>query len=122
MEELLAAAGYTATRVFTPETERTQKMQEQAKDEHKDAGLGSMFAGWIAHILPVTAPSSSSTSPTSPKPRVEEDVGSNPFLSADADAQFPQTTRSVSTPAPRSNSITSSSLLRFSIVPSLQNT
>ncbi|CEL63290.1 hypothetical protein RSOLAG1IB_05333 [Rhizoctonia solani AG-1 IB] len=97
MEELLAAAGYTATRVFTPETERTQKMQEQAKDEHKDAGLGSMFAGWIAHILPVTAPSSSSTSPTSPKPRVEEDVGSNPFLSADADAQFPQTTRSLRT-------------------------
>ncbi|KAG8700728.1 hypothetical protein FRC11_012707, partial [Ceratobasidium sp. 423] len=40
MEDLLAAAGYAVTRVFTPETERTQKPQEQAKEEHKE-GEGS---------------------------------------------------------------------------------
>ncbi|KAF8755391.1 hypothetical protein RHS01_05288 [Rhizoctonia solani] len=86
MEELLAAAGYTVTRVFTPETERTQKMQDQAKDEHKGAGgagIGTMFAGWIAHILPAASTSSTPVSPTSPSStfRVQKDAGSNPFLS-----------------------------------------
>ncbi|KAF8696538.1 hypothetical protein RHS03_07832, partial [Rhizoctonia solani] len=104
MEELLAAAGYTVTRVFTPETERTQKMQDQAKDEHKGAGgagIGTMFAGWIAHILPAASTSSTPVSPTSPSStfRVQEDAGSNPFLSVrgQSDGQYPQATHSLRT-------------------------
>ncbi|CAE6402833.1 unnamed protein product [Rhizoctonia solani] len=104
MEELLAAAGYTVTRVFTPETERTQKMQDQAKDEHKGAGgagIGTMFAGWIAHILPAASTSSTPVSPTSPSStfRVQEDAGSNPFLSVrgQSDGRYPQATHSLRT-------------------------
>ncbi|CAE6517632.1 unnamed protein product [Rhizoctonia solani] len=97
MEDLLAAAGYTVTRVFTPETERTQKMQEQAKDEQKEgAGIGTRFAGWIAHFLP-TATTSGTSRLTRAEPEVEEDVSSNPFLTAPRGGQYPQATHSLRT-------------------------
>ncbi|KAJ1301965.1 hypothetical protein OPQ81_000802 [Rhizoctonia solani] len=98
MEELLAAAGYTVTRVFTPETERTQKLQDQAKEEAAGgAGIRTMFAGWFAHLLPATA-TGASKPPTRPEPEVEEDVGSNPFLTVHgASGQYPQATRSLRT-------------------------
>ncbi|CAE6478372.1 unnamed protein product [Rhizoctonia solani] len=99
MEELLAAAGYTVTRVFTPETERTQKMQD-AKDEQKEGGggIGTIFAGWIAQILPAATTSGTSKSNTRPEPAVQDDIGSNPFLTVHSTSgQFPQATRSLRT-------------------------
>ncbi|KAH7322155.1 hypothetical protein B0J17DRAFT_723659 [Rhizoctonia solani] len=96
MEELLAAAGYTVTRVFTPETERTQKIQE-TQEEHKEGGIGTIFAGWIAQILPAATTSGTSKSNTRPEP-AEEDVGSNPSLTVrGTSGQFPQATRSLRT-------------------------
>ncbi|KAL5638005.1 hypothetical protein ACGC1H_002317 [Rhizoctonia solani] len=90
MEDLLAAAGYSVTRVFTPETERTQKMAETKEEQ----GIGTMFAGWIAHLLP--AATSSTMKPTRSEPEAEEVTGSNPPLTVQS-AQYPQATRSLRT-------------------------
>ncbi|CAE7143879.1 unnamed protein product [Rhizoctonia solani] len=89
MEDLLAAAGYSVTRVFTPETERTLKVQ--AVEEQGGAGIGTMFAGWIAHLLPATPTSGK----PAPRPELESDVGSNPFLSVPGGGKYPQATRSL---------------------------
>lgn len=84
MEDLLAAAGYSVTRVFTPETERTLKME--TKEEQAGAGIGSMFAGLITHLL----------SPAPSKLIQPAATGSNPPLSVQRGGQYPQATRSVS--------------------------
>lgn len=110
MEDLLAAAGYSVTRVFTPETERVQGGGE-GEGEGKvgdvgGGGVGALVAGWFAHILPATsaAPGSGSRSSSAKAPEVrvdvEEDAEANPFLRPSGGVgvgrYYPQATRSVS--------------------------
>lgn len=109
MEDLLAAAGYAHTRVFTPETERVQRLASGGADERgkhvkgegdgkgEAGGLGTLVAGWFAHILPA-AHGSGSSRPPEVRVEVEEDADSNPFLRPGGamERHFPQATRSVS--------------------------
>ncbi|KAG8692767.1 hypothetical protein FRC09_010969 [Ceratobasidium sp. 395] len=133
MEDLLTAAGYTVTRVFTPDTERIQRMSagEEQRDDStmskasgsttEGGGIGTLVAGWISHIIPAsgggrTARRHGQTPVVRVQP-VEEDAQSNPFLESSSNLgvsshhRFPHTARSLRThlssatrPASRSSS------------------
>ncbi|KAG8693599.1 hypothetical protein FRC08_009015, partial [Ceratobasidium sp. 394] len=105
MEDLLTAAGYSVTRVFTPETERVQRLAHDHNHNHEGetrkpsaAGgkIGTLVAGWISHILP--AGGSVRRHVPTPEVRVQAaDDESNSFLESGPSAQrFPQAARSVS--------------------------
>lgn len=105
----MAAAGYTVTRVFTPETERVPKVGQEAEGEEQkkeEGGIGTKVAGWIGHILSAAAHSATAIESSKAAPDMVEDAGSNPFLRPnprDGDGvgagtgHFPQTTRSLRT-------------------------
>ncbi|QRW10933.1 hypothetical protein RhiLY_09932 [Ceratobasidium sp. AG-Ba] len=94
MEELLTAAGYTVTRVFTPETERVQRLSQGRDEEDEDgqktgeqgtraaSGIGRLVTGLIAHIMPSTSGGSTTSRRPTPALRVQivDDADSNPFL------------------------------------------
>lgn len=106
MEDLLAAAGYSVTRVFTPETERVKRLSSGGGDEsgkggegdgkgEVGGGIGTLVAGWFAHIMPAAG---ASPGPAR-TPEVEEDAEANPFLRPAPGAggrHLSQATRSVS--------------------------
>ncbi|KAG9078762.1 hypothetical protein FS749_009176 [Ceratobasidium sp. UAMH 11750] len=104
MEDLLTAAGYSVTRVFTPETERVQRLAhdhnhegETRKPSAAGGKIGTLVAGWISHILP--AGGSVRRHVPTPEVRVQAaDDESNPFLESGPSAQrFPQAARSLRT-------------------------
>jgi hypothetical protein len=114
MEDLLAAAGYSVTRVFTPDTERVQRLAQDneqmpsQKPVENVGGIGTRVAGWFAHIMPAGAgtgaiPSRRHVQTSEVRVEVVEDPEANPFLQPKSSAgtvlggrQYPQATRSVS--------------------------
>ncbi|KAG8737353.1 hypothetical protein FRC10_008291 [Ceratobasidium sp. 414] len=118
MEDLLTAAGYTVTRVFTPETERVQRLAHNHDNNHEgetrkpDAaggGIGTLVAGWISHIIPAGG-SVRRHGPT-PEVRVQaaDDDEPNPFLESGPSTQrFPQAARSLRTHLSSTRTVTRS--------------
>ncbi|KAG9105583.1 hypothetical protein FRC07_009166, partial [Ceratobasidium sp. 392] len=123
MEDLLAAAGYTVTRVFTPETERVQRLTgdestqastSTARNTSGGGGIGTLVAGWISHIIPHSTGQGGGRTirrhaVQTPVVRVQgveddDDTESNPFLDpssnlgvASGHHRFPHAARSLRT-------------------------